>query len=259
MSSFSVAAGNTAYIAVGGVLFTSDGTTLVVYPPKAAAATYTVPSTVTSIGVSAFYGNSIITALTVPASVTQLGRFAFGYMPNLKKVTFLGNAPMVDTSDVIYEDEFQYLLFGYGYHPIVFAYGTGFTGAVWRGAALIANPNNPTWWLEVAADAYGGGNGTQDSPYLIGTPQQLAKFELDSITGDNGDGKYYKLTADVNLSQYKWIPLGSKVDNIYSCYWEYINNNQKFGFAGTLDGNGRKISGVKIHEEYTGLLGFFGT
>ena len=62
-------------------------------------------------------------------------------------------------------------------------------------------------WDGTIADSYAGGAGTEADPYLIETPQQLARMVgydvLTNYTADvtNGStGKYYKLTADIYLN-----------------------------------------------------------
>ncbi|MDY4745265.1 MAG: leucine-rich repeat domain-containing protein, partial [Bacteroidaceae bacterium] len=39
----------------------------------------TIPNSVTSIGIHAFYGCSGLTSVTIPNSVTSIGDFAFSY------------------------------------------------------------------------------------------------------------------------------------------------------------------------------------
>lgn len=62
-------------------------------------------------------------------------------------------------------------------------------------------------WDGTIADSYAGGTGTEADPYLIETPQQLARMVGYDVLTDytqnivNGSrGKYYKLTADIYLN-----------------------------------------------------------
>lgn len=103
----SVAAGNVVYQSNNGVLFTSKGSTLMLYPAGLYAASYTIPSTVTKVGKGAFLGADIttitipqsvktleesafqeskITSLTIPASVTSIGDFLCYGCPDLQKL-----------------------------------------------------------------------------------------------------------------------------------------------------------------------------
>ena len=81
------------------------------------------------------------------------------------------------------------------------------------------------------------GEGTEEVPYLISTPQALANIS---------DG-YYQLTNDIDLTDY------IKQNN--NCWQaiQHLSTNKL-----TLDGNGHKISGLQTEatETYAGLFGF---
>ena len=62
----------------GGVLFNKNKTTLIQYPAGKSGA-YTIPSSVTSIGTSAFWFCRGLTGVVIPPSVTSIGDSAFGY------------------------------------------------------------------------------------------------------------------------------------------------------------------------------------
>lgn len=70
LTSFSVSGGS-SYKTKDGVLMSADGTKLIYYPSGKQGA-YTVPSTVTEIGPTAFSGCEKLTTLTIPASVTNM-------------------------------------------------------------------------------------------------------------------------------------------------------------------------------------------
>ena len=77
---------NPDYYAVSNTLI-SRGGTLMRYAPKAAAASYTVPSGVTVIGQQAFYGAANLEEVIVPDGVTTLMDAAFMNCSNLVSVT----------------------------------------------------------------------------------------------------------------------------------------------------------------------------
>ena len=86
LTSINVAAANTAYCSVDGVLFNKDKTTLIRYPEGKTDASYAIPSSVTSIGDGAFRGCTSLTSITVPNSVTSIGRSAFANCESLTSV-----------------------------------------------------------------------------------------------------------------------------------------------------------------------------
>ncbi len=74
---------NTAYAIVDGVLFTEDMTTLVMFPSGKSDASYTVPSSVTTIQGNAFRDISTLTSVIIPSSVTTIGYHGFYLCNNL--------------------------------------------------------------------------------------------------------------------------------------------------------------------------------
>jgi hypothetical protein len=75
VSAINVALGNLVYSSIGGVLFNSNQTTLLIYPPGGLR-DYTIPGGVTKIGDFAFE-DSGITNVTMPASLVEIGTNAF--------------------------------------------------------------------------------------------------------------------------------------------------------------------------------------
>ena len=71
LTSINVDAYNSEYSSADGVLFSKDKTTLVAYPGGKQGA-YTIPNSVTSIGLYAFYKCSSLTSVTIPNSVTSI-------------------------------------------------------------------------------------------------------------------------------------------------------------------------------------------
>ena len=86
---------------------------------------------------------------------------------------------------------------------------------------------------------YAGGSGTKDDPWLISNDKQLAKLAHDVTNGNTYPGNYFKLTADIDLKQGKWMPIGT---------WKFnTKNSQKsYFFAGKLDGDGHSIKNMNI-------------
>lgn len=76
MTNITVDAQNPAYSSLAGVLFDKNQTKLVDYP-DGMTGTYTVPSSVTSIGDFACALSTNLTSITIPNSVTNIGTYAF--------------------------------------------------------------------------------------------------------------------------------------------------------------------------------------
>jgi hypothetical protein len=85
---------NTYYSSDDGVLFNLARTTLVMYP-LGRSGSYTIPSSVTSIGSQAFYYATKTTSVTIPASVTNISSDAFRYCFSMEEI-------LVDSSNANY-------------------------------------------------------------------------------------------------------------------------------------------------------------
>jgi hypothetical protein len=69
-----------------GVLFNKNKTTLLYYLLRTKSGNYTIPSSVTTIGESAFYDCRSLTSITIPDGVTTIGSYAFYYCSNLTSI-----------------------------------------------------------------------------------------------------------------------------------------------------------------------------
>ena len=93
------------------------------------------------------------------------------------------------------------------------------------------------------------GGGTEESPYLISTAEELAAFR-DTVNSGYTDA-HAVLTANIDLSEVcgketgSWAPIGPDKDNTYT---------------GTFDGGGHTIKGLYVDSEatYAGLFGVVG-
>ncbi len=83
---------NPSYAEVEGLLFNKTLTALI-QCPGGKAGSYTVPSTVTTVGEVAFGGCSNLSSITVPSSVTNIEAYGFSDCPNLTAVQFRGQPP----------------------------------------------------------------------------------------------------------------------------------------------------------------------
>ena len=91
--------------------------------------------------------------------------------------------------------------------------------------------------------AFSGGTGTEADPYKISSVADLQQLATDVNGGNNYSGKYFKVTADIDLSSISnFTPIGTE-DN---------------PFKGTFDGGGYKISNLKINMSEADEVGLFG-
>ena len=105
-------------------------------------------------------------------------------------------------------------------------------------------------WDGTIAESYAGGTGTEADPYLIETPQQLARMVGYDVLTDytqnivNGSrGKYYKLTADIYLNDVTASDWYTK-----SGLNEWYTGTES-RFCGNFDGNGHTIRGLHFASD----------
>ncbi|MBQ6165121.1 MAG: InlB B-repeat-containing protein, partial [Clostridia bacterium] len=107
------------------------------------------------------------------------------------------------------------------------------------------------------------GSGTAASPYIIDTAAKLAGVaqQTNNNTGWSNN-KYFVLTADINLNNREWTPIGIQRQNGGST--TYAEN--KAWFCGYFDGNGHTVSNVRVGSsassrssvKHVGLFGIIG-
>ena len=96
--------------------------------------------------------------------------------------------------------------------------------------------------LSTYAQYNGPGTGTEDDPYLVMSADQL--YSIRNFL-DNGD-VYFSIISDIDISDYG-----------YGAGWEPIGD-QTHPFKGKIEGNGYKITGLKIKKSNTNYIGLFG-
>lgn len=115
------------------------------------------------------------------------------------------------------------------------------------GQTLWAQTTNKYYSKDIYANSYAGGDGSKTNPYEIATAEQLAKLARDVNNGNTSQaflGKYFKLTADIDLKNGIWMPIGK-----YYNYGKDNGNNRLF--FGKFDGNGHVIKNMHIQWEGT--------
>ena len=115
------------------------------------------------------------------------------------------------------------------------------------GQTLWAQTTNKYYYIDIYADSYAGGDGSKTNPYEIATAEQLAKLARDVNNGNTPQaflGKYFKLTADIDLSGGIWMPIGKY-------YYKGYGNGDNRLFFGKFDGNGHVIKNMHIQWKGT--------
>lgn len=89
------------------------------------------------------------------------------------------------------------------------------------------------------------GEGTAASPFLINNVDDLVWFQkkVDELAADGSTqfaGKYFKLTADINLAGINWNPIGSM-------------SGDHGSFKGVFDGDNHTISNLNVEQNGNGI------
>ena len=113
-------------------------------------------------------------------------------------------------------------------------------------------------WDGSVAESFAGGTGTEEDPYQIANGTQLAYLAQFVNSDSNNDcaGECFVLTADIDLANHDWTPIGNSFSDAL------LGGKDYSLFAGNLDGKGHTISNISIGTESTPLesdvFGLFG-
>lgn len=98
-----------------------------------------------------------------------------------------------------------------------------------------------TWDGKTIAGGFAAGDGTQNNPFQIETAAQLAYFAKTVNEGEAYLYKYIVLTADIDLANKEWTPIG----------------NHSNPFKGNFNGDNHTVTGMQISGELD-RVGLFG-
>ncbi|GBU27107.1 hypothetical protein R84B8_00630 [Treponema sp. R8-4-B8] len=87
LSTIDVATGNTAYLSQDGILYNKDKTVLHTYPAGKTDVSFSIPSSVTTIGDYALYYCSNLKSVTIPESVKSIGKSSFSRCTGITSLT----------------------------------------------------------------------------------------------------------------------------------------------------------------------------
>lgn len=112
-------------------------------------------------------------------------------------------------------------------------------------------------WDGNIATAFAGGRGTENDPYQIADGAQLAYLASEvNKEGKTYENSYFVLTADIDLNNHDWTPIGNSFSGLL------FNRTDYSLFAGNLDGKGHTISNISMGAESSPLesdvFGLFG-
>ncbi len=100
------------------------------------------------------------------------------------------------------------------------------------GFPVFAADSPATNWNDYAAAGFAGGDGTEASPYLISSAEELAYLSVYSQSNVTRD-KYFRVTVhEIDLDAHQWTPIG----------------NSAIHFTGIFDGNGAVVRNLRLEN-----------
>ena len=112
-----------------------------------------------------------------------------------------------------------------------------------KGISLLMGEENSTAVFENETADFEG-EGTAANPYKIQNVDDLKKLAEKVNGGEAYEGKHFKLTANIDLKNEEWTPIGT------------LQGEEVRPFQGTFDGDEYQITNLKIGKrEYGGLFG----
>ena len=102
-------------------------------------------------------------------------------------------------------------------------------------------------WDNYRASGFAGGSGTSSNPWQINTAEQLAYMSYIVRNNQSYSAGYYKLTANIDLSEHFFTPIGYNFSTLANISM----------FNGEFDGQGYLIKGLTINGgNFVGLFAY---
>ena len=95
LMSINVSASNTIYASSDGILFNKNLSTLITYPMGKNVNSYIIPSSVSTVGLSAFYNCSLLSSIIIPTSVTSISPSAFSNCRSLLSINIPSSVTII--------------------------------------------------------------------------------------------------------------------------------------------------------------------
>ena len=121
----------------------------------------------------------------------------------------------------------------------------GSTDILVSAAVTAVLPASTDLWHGETAQGFSGGNGTEESPYLISSGAELSYLASLANSETKLEGKYFALVSDIDLGNQPWTPIG-------------ISVNDGSEFRGNFDGGSHGIYGLSVESAFNGMTGLFG-
>lgn len=136
---------------------------------------------------------------------------------------------------------------------LVLAFFDGGQKTIEQKTVALAGPENTDkFWTDdgIRGTHFSGGAGTEASPYLIGSAEELAFLAYQvNENGQTFAGKYFALAADIDLSAYYWRPIGLEYDST----GQNLSRPFTGSFSGSYNGVQHIISGLYTQPVPEGL------
>jgi uncharacterized repeat protein (TIGR02543 family) len=197
-------------------------------------------------------------------AVTQATTFYAVFTESARKYTltiqsFIGNAEQpfaTKEMELAYGESYsisdtkieKYVNEGVTYLPDTF----GFAGKITENTTLRVTYGEASVWDGTSASASLSGEGTEASPYLIQSANDLAYLSKVSNKVTYGSGLYFKLTTNIDLNGKAWTPIcnygkgsAATTSSPYPC------------FQGKFDGDGHTIAGLYFNNSSICEVGLF--
>ena len=102
-----------------------------------------------------------------------------------------------------------------------------------------------TDYAQADTTVFDGGNGTEESPYLVSTEKQL-RYIAEAVNEDETwNNVWFRQTGDITVSDEEFLPIGFALQQ-YNTSTGAIKTAAVHAFEGNYDGAGYTISGLRI-------------
>ena len=226
LEAFKVDPRNTYFKAIDGVLYTADGTGIVMIPSNKEIGEFVVPNTVTSINDKLFYDCQSITSLVFEGGRTEyltIGRMAFAECPNLQKVIFTDKISYIDEEAFYYCTSLMYVEVASDMTEDMFGYDCFYNCSILEVKNLSS--------MELEAGDYYMCEGLVRNALRVFTEGESAISVVDGFTLMNADGEVYLISYNGTATEVV-VPEG--VTAIYEGAFSSVETVEKVTLSSTV-------------------------